>query len=162
MSHLVLNKLHGLFKYGFIGVSGGFSAFLQAQEVASTVRVPVVAATTTASSGLGSTLQMVFGLLVVLGFIFALAWLIKRFDLNRPPGNGLAQIVGGVMLGQRERVVVIEVRDTWLVLGVTAQSIQTLHTLPKDESHTPMPVSTSSSSGFAQQLGQFIARRSPN
>lgn len=39
-------------------------------------------------------------------------------------------------VGQRERVVVVEVDDTLLVLGVTAQQITLLHTLPappKDE-----------------------------
>ena len=33
-------------------------------------------------------------------------------------------------LGQRERVVVVEVGATWLVLGVTTNQINTLHTLP--------------------------------
>jgi flagellar protein FliO/FliZ len=34
------------------------------------------------------------------------------------------------MVGQRERVVVVEIGDDWLVLGVAAGQVRALHTLP--------------------------------
>ena len=39
----------------------------------------------------------------------------------------------GVMVGQRERIVVVEVQDTWLVVGVTPAEMTLLHSLPKGE-----------------------------
>lgn len=50
--------------------------------------------------------------------------------------NKLLNLRASCQVGQRERVVVVEVDDTLLVLGVTAQQITLLHTLPappKDE-----------------------------
>ena len=44
------------------------------------------------------------------------------------------RVVGGVSVGTRERVVVLEVADTWLVVGVAPGQVQTLHTLPRQES----------------------------
>ena len=45
--------------------------------------------------------------------------------------RGLLRIVGGAMVGPKERVVLVEVGDTWLLLGVAASSVNLLHTLPK-------------------------------
>ncbi|MEJ7688383.1 MAG: flagellar biosynthetic protein FliO [Variovorax sp.] len=64
-------------------------------------------------------LQAGFGMLVVLGLIFLCAWLARRFGLPRFGGGQVARVVSSTMVGQRERVVVVEVGATWLVLGVT-------------------------------------------
>lgn len=74
------------------------------------------AAPTSASDSLG---RMVFGTVIVLLVIAAIAWVLRRVL----PGQGLAQAgvikqVGGVQLGPRERVVVLEVSGRWLVVGV--------------------------------------------
>ena len=91
----------------------------QAAEVAA----PVVGA-----SGL---LQAGLGMLMVLGLIFACAWLARRFGLQRFGGGGqVVKVVSSASVGQRERVVVVEVAGTWLVLGVTASQVNTLHSLP--------------------------------
>ena len=91
----------------------------QAAEVAA----PVVGA-----SGL---LQAGLGMLMVLGLIFACAWLARRFGLQRfGSGGQVVKLVSSASVGQRERVVVVEVAGTWLVLGVTSNQITTLHSLP--------------------------------
>ncbi len=55
-------------------------------------------------------------------------------------GGGLLKVVGGVMVGPRERLVVVEVGDTWLLLGVAASSVTLVHSMPKplqaDAAHT--------------------------
>lgn len=43
--------------------------------------------------------------------------------------RGMVQLVGGMSLGPRERIAVVEVGGKWLVLGVTAQSVNVLTTL---------------------------------
>jgi flagellar protein FliO/FliZ len=75
--------------------------------------------------------QALFGLIAVLAVIAALAWLARRFAPAASARGALLKNIAALTLGPRERVVVVEVADTWLVLGVTAQQISTLHTLPR-------------------------------
>lgn len=83
-----------------------------------------------AGVGTGGLLQAVFGMACVLGLILLCAWLARRFGLQRLGGGQMVKVISGTSLGQRERVVVVEVAGQWLVLGVTPQHISTLHTLP--------------------------------
>lgn len=81
--------------------------------------------------GASGLLQAGLGMLMVLGLIFACAWLARRFGLQRFGGSGqVVKVVSNASIGQRERVVVVEVAGTWLVLGVTSNQINTLHSLP--------------------------------
>ncbi|HGY3715515.1 TPA: flagellar biosynthetic protein FliO [Citrobacter gillenii] len=80
----------------------------------------------------GSPLVQVSGaLLGIIVLILAAAWVIKRMGFA-PKGastRGL-KITASTSLGPRERVVIVEVEDARLVLGVTAAQINVLHTLP--------------------------------
>jgi flagellar biosynthetic protein FliO len=73
-----------------------------------------------------SPLRVVFGLVIVLGVIGAFAWLMKRFNHSKIGGHSVAKIVGGVSLGSRERLVVVELAGHWIVTGVTPGSINSL------------------------------------
>jgi flagellar protein FliO/FliZ len=64
------------------------------------------------------------------GLIFLCAWAARRFGLQRLGGGHLVKVVSSASVGQRERVVVVEVGDKWLVLGVTPSQVNMLHTLP--------------------------------
>ncbi len=75
--------------------------------------------------------QMVVGLAAVIALVFALAWLARRLGLPGQSHSPLLRHIAALSVGSRERVLIVEVADQWLVLGVTAHSIQTLHTLPK-------------------------------
>ncbi|WP_432727130.1 flagellar biosynthetic protein FliO [Variovorax sp. W6] len=104
-----------------------------------TVPTPVhdVAPAAVGASGL---LQAGFGMAVVVGLIFLCAWLARRFGLQRLGGGHLVKVVSSAAVGQRERVVVVEVADTWLVLGVTPSQVNTLHTLPAQaQPHSAAP-----------------------
>lgn len=107
----------------------------------------------------GSIFTMLFGLCVVLGIMAGIAWLVKRSGLsNVNSRNGIKmKVVGGMSIGTRERVIVVEVDNQWLVLGVTPSNIHTLATLPKKElAETNEP---SSSPNFASWLKQTIDKR---
>jgi flagellar protein FliO/FliZ len=82
------------------------------------------------SLGFGAVMQTIFGLLVVIGLVFACGWLARRFGLQ--PGNrgGLMKTIGGVSLGGKERVALVEIGDTWLVLGAAPGNVRLLHTMP--------------------------------
>lgn len=87
--------------------------------------------------GASAVAQAILGLAAVLGLLYALAWGAKRLRLAQGTQPALLRSVAGLSVGTRERVVVLEVGDTWLVLGVTPQSINTLHTLPKTGTDAP-------------------------
>ncbi|MBI5918512.1 MAG: flagellar biosynthetic protein FliO [Nitrosomonadales bacterium] len=79
----------------------------------------------------GSVLQVILSLLLVLAAIMLVAWILKRINLPQQGSRNLLKVISGVAVGQRERIVLIEVEDTWLVVGVAPGSVRTLHTLPK-------------------------------
>src|SRR5690606_32241635 len=71
------------------------------------------------------------GLLFVVALILACAWAARRFGLaSRLQGAVPMKVVSTLTLGPRDRVVMLEVDDTWLVVGVNAGGMTTLHSLP--------------------------------
>lgn len=79
-------------------------------------------------------LQTMFGLALIIGLLFAGAYLLRRLNGGKAFGNtGPMRIVGGLMVSPRERIVLLEVGDTWVVIGIVPGQIKTLHTLPKGD-----------------------------
>ena len=88
------------------------------------------------SGGLsGSLVQAGFGLLVVLALVYACAWVVRRLGLPMAGGGGhsLLKVVASAAVGQRERVVVVQVGADRLVLGVAAGSVRHLHTMRRED-----------------------------
>ncbi|MCL7462248.1 flagellar biosynthetic protein FliO [Pseudomonas sp. NW5] len=91
-------------------------------------------------SGLAVLGKTALALALVIGLILLCSWLLRRLNTARLGRGQPLRIVGSQLLGPRERVVVVEVRDTWLVLGVTPTQISRLHELPAPaEDATPTP-----------------------
>jgi flagellar protein FliO/FliZ len=88
---------------------------------------------TTAPLGAESLFQTVGGLLFILALILGGAWLFKRYGNLPMGGKGVVKVIGGASVGARERVVLIEVENTRLLLGVAPGQVRTLHRLPMDE-----------------------------
>lgn len=79
----------------------------------------------------GNTLQATLILLFVLALLIALLWLLKRAGVGTGQRRGgFYKVLATSALGPREKIVLIEVGDTWLVLGMTSSSINTLHSMP--------------------------------
>ena len=96
------------------------------------------AAAAPGASGAG-VLQMLLGLVLVLLLVGVCAWLLKRLALVPGAGSELIRILGAASVGQRERVVLVQVADTWLVLGVAPGRVNILHSLAKSEGPTAPP-----------------------
>ncbi|KAA0183115.1 flagellar biosynthetic protein FliO [Cupriavidus gilardii] len=84
----------------------------------------------TGATGAGALAQAGLGLFAIIALILGLAWLARRAGLVRHVQGGAMKVVGSTSLGARQRLLLVEVGDTWLVLGVSAGEIRTLHTLP--------------------------------
>ncbi|CAM6380700.1 flagellar biosynthetic protein FliO [Citrobacter sedlakii] len=101
----------------------------------------------------GSPLLQISGaLLGIIVLILAAAWVIKRLGLAPKSGNtrGL-KVSASTSLGPRERVVIVDVEDARLVLGVTASHINVLHTLP------PSPVVPEETSSTPENFHSLMA-----
>ena len=108
--------------------------------------------------GAGSVLQVLLGLGVVLGMVFVAAWAMRRFNPNVAPGSSALRIVGGTAVGNRERVLLIEVNDTWLVIGVAPGSVSRIHSMRRPDNFQAgqAPVAPNA---FAVWLKQTLERR---
>lgn len=69
------------------------------------------------------------------------------------------KIVGGVVLGQRERIVLLEVGDQWLVIGIVPGQIRTLHRMGKGATPTTNATANTAEKPFTQWLQSITARR---
>lgn len=78
---------------------------------------------------------MLLGLALVIALLIGGMWLLKKVNGAHKGNNTIVRIVAGTALGPRERVVVVELGQNWLVLGVTPNSINTLAEMPRQ----PMP-----------------------
>ena len=76
-------------------------------------------------------LRIVLALLFILGLLLALAWVARRGGwLPGRTQSARLRVLGTLNLGTRSSIALVEVENTRLVLGVTAQQITLLHTLP--------------------------------
>ncbi|NOV24354.1 flagellar biosynthetic protein FliO [Cupriavidus necator] len=82
-----------------------------------------------AISGAASLAQAGLGLFAIIALILGIAWVARRAGLVRHATGGAIKVVGSTMLGARQRLVLVEVGDSWLVLGVSPGEIRPLHTL---------------------------------
>jgi flagellar protein FliO/FliZ len=78
----------------------------------------------------GGALEVTLALLVVVGFIAVLAWLARRTRRFGVGSAGRIQVLSEQAFGVKERCVLVRVGDTDILVGVTQQSINTLHVFP--------------------------------
>ncbi len=97
----------------------------------STVATPAPVALTNSVLPLAGLLQVLVGLFLVLAAVAGAAWLLRRMAPGQALAGGVLKVVGAMAVGPKERVVLVEVGDTWLVLGVAPGQVNTLHTLSK-------------------------------
>lgn len=106
-----------------------------------------------------STLQMMGGLILVLAVIAGITWLLKRFALIPTTATGTLKVVAATGVGQRERVVVVEIDNTWLVLGVAPGRVNKLHAMDKPAPGTTDKTQNSPpTEAFAVQLNESIQK----
>lgn len=121
---------------------------------------PIATPATSSTPTMGGTLlQMGVVLLLVIGLLLGLAWLLRRAGIAQGTANGQLRVIGAVSVGQRERVVLVQVGQEQLVLGVTAAEVNLLHLLPEPIDVMATTENASVGIGFAQRLQQAIQNR---
>ena len=98
----------------------------------------------------GNIFQLFSGLFIVILSIVIVVWLIKRLGRFNYSGQQSINIIGGVSLGTREKIVLIEIGNEQLLIGVAPGQVNMLHKLSE-----PIEV-TQNTETFQSVLGQKI------
>ena len=102
--------------------------------------------------------QGLIGLVVIIALLLITLAALKRWggQFGGVSTHGM-KVLSGLSVGARERILLVEVGETWLVLGVTASQIRTLHTLPKNA--IPELIQPEKTPAFAHWLGSVMERK---
>jgi len=153
-SAVPLSHHHRLLLTGFALLLGIVSSAPSLAQTAASAPplAPVVGVST------GAFVQGLIGLIVIIALLLITLAALKRWG-GQFGGVSTAgmKVISGLSVGTRERILLIEVGDTWLVVGVTASQIRTLHTLPKNS--LPELAAPENKPAFAQWLSTVMERK---
>ncbi|HLS42868.1 MAG TPA: flagellar biosynthetic protein FliO [Paenalcaligenes sp.] len=92
-------------------------------------------------------LRISLSLVLIVGLIFASAWVAKRGGLLRHKSAQRIEILSSQRVGPRANLMLVQIGKQQLLLGVTPQQINTLHTLSDvDIAHSSDPNTASAHS----------------
>ena len=113
----------------------------------------------------GHLVQMMVALLMVIMTIMVAAWLMRRINGGQSRLEGEFRVVSGLSLGARERIVLVQVGDKQLLIGVAPGRVQTLYVLDepiltddKVRALTNADGVTPANSPFARTLRSLVQR----
>jgi flagellar protein FliO/FliZ len=135
------------------------AADMNAVNHAAQIASGVGAGTAVPSLGVGAVLQTLLGLVIVIAFVFGCAWLARKFGVADTKRTGLVKVIGGASLGNKERVSVVEIGDTWLVLGAAPGNVRLLHTMPAGSAELNGGVEAGAGPGEGQALQGSFGQR---
>jgi len=114
---------------------------VQAGEITSSSAMPAV--------GGGDLLGMGISMIIVVVVILLLGWLYSRSRFVSGGANGVISIIASRALGPKERLLVVEVADQQLLVGMTATGVQTLHVF---DTPVTVPEKSPTDNRFASRL----------
>jgi flagellar protein FliO/FliZ len=101
-----------------------------------------------------SLAQLTLSLAAIVALIFAISWVVKRLKLAGPRGRGDIAVIDQIALGPRERVVLLRVGTSQVLVGIGSGSIVGLTPLA-----TPIELQTPPAAPlFADRLREFMKR----
>jgi flagellar protein FliO/FliZ len=108
----------------------------------------------THAGALGGLGEVTLALVLVLGAVFALAWVMKRVRGFGSRVGRSVDVLAQVPLGQKERAVLLKVGPTQILIGVSPGRVNTLYVLPEPLAvdSTPGASSSEGSSPFSTLL----------
>lgn len=101
----------------------------------------------------GSIMQVLLGLSLVVGLILLLAWLLRRFAGMQGQHRGM-QVVASLPLSAREKLVLVQVGDQQLLLGVAPGRVSRIERFDEPVIQPGNPAGE-----FALRLQQVMQRK---
>lgn len=97
------------------------------------------------------------GLVVILVMIFGLAWVVKKFNINRYGVDQNIKILSSFPLGDKEKIMVMEIYGQRMILGVTSNVINKISDIEvpfpdKSRSQTSQDLSLNDANTLVDQL----------
>jgi flagellar protein FliO/FliZ len=155
MVHSVIKASATLAVARLFSVAVGAAFFVLTSSVYAQAESNVKATATMPNQG-AYMMQVLLGLLFVLGLVFALAWLLKRVGQGSLVGGQQMKIVAAMPMGTRERIALVDVGGQHILLGITSTNINTLHVFPE-----PVDFSSDSDatgSEFSSKLKDILSK----
>ena len=125
-------------------------------------RPPQVMMPAPSAPATGSLLQTILALLLVLGLLLGLAWFMKRFGPRVMGASANIKLVGALNIGGRERIMVVEVGNQWIVVGTSPGRVNALATMPRQEAaegQATLAQHTAGAGSFGDWLKNTIDKR---
>ena len=85
----------------------------------------LIADTAKAAPGvaMGDLSSVILSLALVIGFIFAAAWVVRRMPMGIGKANGPLKVLAALPLGPKERLVLVEARGEELLIAVSPAGV---------------------------------------
>ncbi len=102
----------------------------------------------------GSLAQLTLSLIAIVALILAISWALRRLRLAGPRGSGQIAVIDELSMGPRERIVLIRVGESQVLVGIGASGFVPLTPLAapivlKGATREP---------AFAERLREFMRR----
>lgn len=106
-----------------------------------------------------SYLHIILNMLLVIGLIIVCMFTLKKIRAVKYANNKSIRVVNVVPIGTKEKIILVEVNNTTLVLGATPNHIETLYVFNENQHETKqVAVETSASDMFEKQM-ETVANR---
>lgn len=98
--------------------------------------------------------QMIGGLVIVIIAIVVLGWILRRTQGGLSRGSQTIELVAVRSVGTRERLMLVQVGDEQVLIGVAPSGMRTLHTLRE-----PVSVEEATTPDFSSALRRAVSGR---
>jgi flagellar protein FliO/FliZ len=147
---VLLSVIRGMALRGFVISAGVLALCLAAPAVFAAEKFAAPKTNEPATAvGAGGLAQVTLSLLLVLAAVFAAAWVVRRLRGFGKFNTGALHVITEIAVGTKERVVLIQVGNQQLLIGVAPGRVSTLHVLSE-------PVSTQMNTGTAVSTGGAV------
>ncbi len=117
--------------------------------------IETVSKTPTTNISYSHVLNWSIGLIIVLAFFFACVWMMKKMGTLPSNSKENMKVIGGLSLGMREKLVLVQVGNKQIVLAITPGRINKLLTLEGDDKITQQ--NNELETDFASKLKQIMS-----
>ncbi len=102
----------------------------------------------------GSMAQLTLSLIAIVALILAISWVLKRLKLAGPRSSGEITVIDQLSVGPRERIVLVRVGESQVLVGIGAQGLVPLTPLA-----TPIALKgPTAAPAFADRLRDLMKR----
>jgi len=145
-------------KYRFLNQAASMACLLAAAnavQAADKPQAPSPVGFAREAMGGGFMVQFFAGLLLVLVCVIVLAWMMRRFGRLQSSAHGALKVVDGIALSTRERLMLVQVGDTQILLGVAPGRVEAVHVLeqPVATGKQDFPATGTFAARFRDALG---------